>query len=140
MKEKNVKRKQAMKKRREKILLKKALRHDISIFMVKIMCRMSMEPLHDYSRILSEGFQGFDHMRGSKLVKHFEEVYAKLHDEEGLQSVESYFANSHGQRTRASWELFKERDAKKAVQEYILESDALMNRLMELTFDLDVHE
>ncbi len=137
MKERNLKRKQAMKKARELILRKKALHKDISAILVDIEICSTCSIVSALETALKQGVKGYHKMRGRELVKHFENVYAQLHDP-------LYIWCFYQKRT--SWSdpddriESKEKDKLATRQQFMLDSDALMSRLMEMAFDLDIEE
>lgn len=150
MKEKNFKRKQRLKKEREKILLKQKLHHDLALFMTDIEAATCNDSFNLLNKLLFCGFKGYDRMRGKDLVKLFDKYYARLRNvKEPMPMIHSvnrgndddYDYNQKG--IPGVWRRINHNDVKNKEalrSELIFESDALMNRLMEIAFDLDFHE
>lgn len=139
MKERNIDRKRAMKKARDKVLRQKELHKNISTFLVKWLLRTTRDPYEEYSRMLSYGFKGFDYMRSKELIGHFEHAYTVARDKEYQEELLSKLAGSYGKRIHKCVPLYQG-TPREMLEDITLDSESLMSRLMELAFDLDVVE
>jgi hypothetical protein len=135
MKERNFKRKLALKKAKQKRELKKALRHDIAEFLIDINMAQMSSYASAVSSMLAFGHKGYHRTRSRELIKDLEEIFANLRDpDRGMGFYDKLEAWRSSERKPAA------RDAVEVRQEFFLRADALMTRLVELAFDLDFEE
>jgi len=142
MKEKNKKRKHALQKRREVILRRKNLHKDIAAFMVNFWTCNTQDPIAEWKRQMLEGCKGYERMRGRDLVKQFDNLYTELRNP---KLNIGFWADRQEDRynRRVNYGMkdqLPEGPSQQLREHFILESDALMSRLMELAFNLDVEE
>lgn len=137
MKEKNFKRKMELRRRKQKTLLKKGLRNDIAAFLTNYWMLQVRYPIAYVEVLLKEGFRGFDNMRSKHITDHFDEAYKALRNPKEKPTF--YYK-------RTSWsddsdkKLLGLKETEQEIERLTIESESLMNRLMELAFDLDIDE
>jgi hypothetical protein len=142
MKEKNHKRKVELKKRRQKILLKKGLHKDLSEFLIKFWMANTQHPLEAWEDFMRNGHKGYYNLRGADLVKHFESLYSQLRDPKIIPGFWCDVAQDRYNRHTCygKREPYNSDISEKIRKEFVIESDSLMSRLMELAFNLDYDE
>jgi len=139
MKEKNNKRKLALKKAKEKKLLKKALYYDIAEFMVKLHLAQIPQPMHALERFLANGWKGWHKRRGRELMGEFEDELKRLAAGPKHHTMTFYVRRkTYGDPTDVIEhdEPFQHRIR----TEFLAKANTLLSRLMELSFDLDFED
>ena len=100
------------------------------------------DPIAEWKKQMLEGFKGYRRMRGKDLVRCFESLYTELRNP---KLNIGFWADREGDRysRRTNYGMKDPLPAEpsaKVREHFIFESDALMSRLMELAFNLDVEE
>lgn len=123
----------ALKRRRQVILQKKNLRKDMAKFLVDFWILNTPDPLKTLTEYMHEGHRGYDKLRGRELIGCFEHLVTQLRDPK--RGIGFWKANYSGYR-----DAVRDDENAKLREKFIMESDSLMSRLMEITFDLDFEE
>lgn len=130
MKEQNKKRKLRLKIQKDKRQLRKVLRADIEQYMVDFF----MENIPDYRIAVEEhlmkGLKGFMGCKNAMLVREFEKLYARLVENKEPRVL---FCDMYDQRRRQ----LNDKEYEDRRQAYLMVGEGLMNRLIEIKFDLD---
>lgn len=143
MKEVNKKRKLALKKARDLRVRKKELRKDIANFLFGVQTAIIKNPLEQWNDMLKNGFKGFNRMNSRELIKAFEKQHMLLLDKK--KPIQFYaLCTKTGKDNSYRFDYYRYGEAEPYPEdlnqeqrvELILESDALMSRLMEVIFDL----
>lgn len=137
MKEKNLKRKMELKRRRQKILAKKALHKDIAEFMVNYWTLQIQSPIGFAQTILGDGFYGYNRMRSKDIISHFDEAYRLL---KSKKHIEFYYKRRSWGNDDSERKLLGEKETEDERVRLAADAEQLMNRLIELAFDLDFDE
>lgn len=139
MKEKNKNRKLQLRLTKEAKERKRALHKDIADFIINLQLMQTAAPLVAIKYFLRNGGKGFYKMRGRPLIARFEEDAKKLREPKHTMMFyqkKSQWADDDTDDRRLS----KDQERLKIRERMILESDSIMNRLIELSFDLDFED
>lgn len=132
MKEQNKKRKLRLKIQKEKREIRKVLRADIVEYMVDFF----MENIECYRTAveghLKDGLKGFNGCKNAVLVREFEKLYSRLIDNKSPQVL--FCDTDYPRYTRRKLEGQEYENRRRA---YVEVGEGLMNRLIDLKFDLD---
>lgn len=133
MKERNKKRKQAMREAKARRMVKKALHHDIANFLVDV--RFMQFSAHAYAlkETLKHGFTGYYEMRGRVLVNEFEDVIKKLKDP-AFAATLKYSWTEYGPHE------IRQKDRDGVISDLQITANVLLSRLLELAFNLDFED
>jgi hypothetical protein len=141
MKEKNRSRKQQLKNAKELKARKKALHKDIANFMVDIHLMQIPQPVHALGKFLGTGWKGYHKMKGRNLIQELEREAKSLRSVTTKMFYRTDRSEwTYGQDSEENEALAKDRAKLTERERLTLESDALMNRLIELSFNLDFED
>ncbi len=121
-----------LRKKRDMRVIRKTLKQDIANFMCEHHLKTTSRPDEELSRMLSDGFKGYQKMKSKDLRSQFERIYSLIRGE----GVPRYYYDTSN--TRLS--RFHQTAEKEKHQYFLLKSDGLMTRLIELSFDLDIED
>jgi hypothetical protein len=139
MKEKNFKKKLALKKAKEKKLRKKALHRSIADFMIEVHLAQIPQPLHALKQWLGEGWKGYYQMKGRQLVGLFEDEFKRISAGPKHATMTFYDRRKEygDELDRASLDDPEQKDLR---NKFHTQGNALMHQLIELAFDLDFED
>lgn len=139
MKEKNQRRKLALKKAKEKKLRKKALHKSIADFMVEVHLAQIPQPLSALKRWLGEGWKGYHQMRGRELIGLFEDEFKRISVGPSHATMTFYDRRKQygDELDRASLDDPEQKDLR---SKFHTQGNVLMHQLIELAFDLDFED
>jgi hypothetical protein len=139
MKEKNLRRKLALKKAKQKRERKKALHAAIADYMVETHMAQLPQPFQALKHWLGQGWKGYHQMRGRQLIGLFEEEFQRIASGPKQHSMVFY-----DRRKEYGRDLDRESLGEEATDDlrdkFTTQGNALLNQLIELAFDLDFED
>lgn len=136
MKEKNFKKKLALKKAKEKKMRQKALHHSMAEFLFELHYVQIPDRSSALKTFMWDGWKGYKNRRGRELVGEFEEEFKRLNSNSKDKQMVFY-----KKRKQYGYEDDLIQDGTDAPRLIFLDrANALMNQLIELAFDLDYED
>jgi len=112
---------------------RRQLRNSVAEFLISFKMMTADTSLFELKKIFTEGFKGYQCMRGKELIKNFEDVYANLRDKKYKLNIER---NADGSDISMHYWDDSDNDAAKTKENLLFQTEALMTMIMEVAFDL----